>query len=193
MRLPYQRESLLQLSRTELLRMIFECRRAIRYHRDQKGDDRCWLDDYLVWRMLDDSPSAPILPFGEAMWRCEEFYVFRRADAADPVPPDAIPDPALWDADIPRMDAGELLDKLAQAQETIRRHRDMPHWLRTIEHDRLLYSVLPEKIPPDFRLPPRNEFLGEAKAPCAGCPSFWRSHANCSIEKHDPHRWGPCE
>ena len=37
-----------------------------------------------------------------------------------------------------------------------------------------------------------EEFIGEAKAPHAGCPAFWRSHANCPVERHNLHRWGPC-
>lgn len=62
---------------------------------------------------------------------------------------------------------------ILQCRNAIRAHRDARG------DDRLPYAVLPEKIPCDFRLPPEAEFLGEAIAPHAGRPSFWRSHSAC--------------
>jgi hypothetical protein len=85
----------------------------------------------------------------------------------------------------------ELALEHARLGAAILRHRDIADRPRTADDDRALYAVLPEKLPADFRLPPEDEFLGEAKAPHAGCPSFWRSHAACPAA-HDLHRWGPC-
>ena len=194
MRLPHDVEALaaLGLPKAGLMTAIRERRKAIRSHRDQKGDDRCWLDDCLVWAMLADSPSEPpMLSFEEGMCLCREFYSFRRAEAADPVGQDALTDPRLWDRDLFPMDQAGLLAELRRIQQAIFMHRNIVHRHRTLEDDRDLYGVLPEKVPADFRLPPEPDFLGEAAAPHAGCPSFWRSHASCQ-GPCDLHAWGPC-
>lgn len=193
MRLSCERNILKHLSPSQLREAIFERRKLIRKHRDERGDDRCWLDDYSVWGMLEDSsprPTAP-LPFEEVMGKCRDFYCCRRAEAPGAVPDFAIRDPLHWDDDLIRASEEELLGELLHIQEAIRRHRDIEGAPRTILDDRMLYAILPEKIPADFRLPPEDEFLGEARAPKAGCPSFWRSHAACPAP-HDLSHWGPC-
>ncbi len=53
---------------------------AIRKHRDTKGDDRCYLDDYELYQVLDEPipPSACQLDAPEIMIRnCEKFICFR--------------------------------------------------------------------------------------------------------------------
>ena len=210
MRLSYTLEKLEKLGIEECIAAIREQRQVIREHRDQKGDDRCWLDDYYVWVMLNDTsadlPSEvltqagpPMPSFEEGMRCCRDFYNFRRRGEADTTPSDAVLDPTQWDGDLAGMSNEELVKELMRIQQAIRTHRDISGRLacrsgrpRTFEDDRALYVVLPEKIPADFRLPPEDEFLGEAKSPRAGCPSFWRSHAGCSVGKHNLHQWGPC-
>lgn len=174
---------------------IIQCRNAIRTHRDARGDDRCWLDDYFVWNMIDGTPAPPTgtPPFHEGMQTCRAFFQFRNAATADPMPLNAISDPARWDEDLMDMDDAGLTKELTRLQDAIRAHRDIGDRPRTADDDRDLYAVLPEKIPCDFRLPPEKDFLGEAKAPNAGCPSFWRSHAACPASCHDFTRWGPCK
>lgn len=173
---------------------IIQRRSVIRHHRDQRLDDRCWLDDYLVWAMRADSPADLSSPprFEEAMRRCRQFYFCRRATTKDSAPVDAIFDKSQWDADLVSMTKEQLANELMHIQEAIRRHRDIDNRPRSANDDRLLYSILPEKIPADLRLPPEGEFLGEAKAPHAGCPAFWKSHANCPAAAHNLHQWGPC-
>lgn len=172
---------------------IRRLRSAVREHRDQKGDDRCYLDDAAFWTVLDDAATRVALPsFGEGMRRCREFYAHRRAETADPIPPDAILDPARWDEDLAAMSGSDLTRTYAALAAAIRGHREVTGRPRALEDDRRLYAVLPERLPADFRLPPIEEFLGEAKSPCAGCPSFWRSHLGCGTDDHDLHRWGPC-
>jgi hypothetical protein len=167
---------------------ILRLRAAIRWHRDQKGDDRCWLDDFRVWACVEGSPAQPLRVPDDAMAQCRAFFLHRNAAAPDIPPPDAgVP----GDDDIDDMTPAHLAAELARVQAAVRAHRDIAR-PRTAGDDRALYAVLPEKIPADFRLPPEGEFLGEARAPHAGCPSFWRSHGACA-GAHDFSRWGPCE
>lgn len=194
MRLPCDRIILSRLCREDLLRAVIERRTVIREHRDARLDERCYRDDWLVWVMLDDTPTEPtvLLPTEEAMVDCNNFFIFRNAETADPTPRNAILERTRWDEDLRAMTSLQLLDELMKLQEAILRHRDIFDRPRTADDDRALYSVMPEKIPADFRLPPREEFLGEAKAPHAGCPAFWKSHANCRTDCHNFHKWGPC-
>lgn len=172
---------------------IIACRQAIRYHRDQKSDDRCWLDDYLVWKFLPDSAPEPthLPPFEEAMGCCRSFYNNRRSDQSDADSAAIKKDPSAWDDDLVGMTEVELKAEWEKLQNALRTHRDIIGRERTLDDDRALYLVLPEKIPADFRLPSKPEFLDGVKPGC-GCPNFWKSHENCSTDKHNLHKWGPC-
>jgi len=177
----------------QLRAAILERRRVIRYHRDQRGDDRCWLDDYLVWAMLEDTPAEPatLPPYDQMMQKCGDFFNHRQANSSDVVPSEAIFGPGHRDDDLAKMSPEALIEELVKIQQAICRHRDITDRPRTVDDDRLLYSVLPEKIPADFRLPSQADFLEGAKAG-AGCPNFWQSHQGCLAEKHNNHCWGPC-
>ncbi|MDI1228292.1 MAG: hypothetical protein PSY14_11465 [bacterium] len=173
---------------------IIACRHAIRQHRDAKGDDRCWLDDYAVWALIAGSFPVPteVPPVEEATDMCRAYFKLRRADTAEAQNPAAVTDPKLWDTDLEKMDDAQLTQELARIHASVRLHRDNACKPLTLDDDRALYAVLPEQVAADFRLPPEDEFLGEAKAPHAGCPSFWRSHAKCLVKRHNLHQWGPC-
>lgn len=177
------------------LQSIIEARHAIREHRDAKGDDRCWVDDYKIWALIPGSFPVPLQPppFEEAMDMCRGFYKRRRAETADPMPANAVADRQQWDKDLEEMDDAGLEAELQRINAAVRAHRDAACNVLTIDDDRALYRVLPENLPADFRLPAEEDFLGEGKAPAAGCPSFWRSHAHCAVKRHNLHQWGPCK
>lgn len=166
-------------------------RKVLREHRDQKGDDRCWADDYLLAEVLGIAPPLPTgISYEEGMRRCRQFYHCCRLDHLEPNPPDAILDPARWDDDLASMDPMRLDEELKKIKRAFVRLLGITDRPRTVEDYKELYAVFPEKIQADFRLPPEPEFLGEAKAG-AGCPNFWKSHSVCP----DPcnyHQWGPC-
>jgi hypothetical protein len=175
-----------------MIEKIKELREAIRYPRDQKGDDRCWVDDYLVWSAHPKTRQLLHLPtYEEGMGRCRAFHKYRNATAPDPIPADAILDPAKWDDDNLTLDEDGLRNELHKLENAIEKHCHIPYRERTADDDRELYSVLPEKIPADFRLPCEEDFLGTTKTD-AGCPQFWKSHSNCPGE-HNLHQWGPCQ
>lgn len=50
--------------------------KAIRHHRDQRGHDRCWLNDQELYGVLPETvPSSPGLPpRGEFLAQCERYY-----------------------------------------------------------------------------------------------------------------------
>ncbi len=193
--LPSTPEGLSSLNFTtqEFLEAIRGRRKAIRYHRDQKGDDRCWLDDDLLYAFLDDSPPArqKLPPFKQTMERCTQFYLFRRATEPDPIPHGAILDPLRFDEDLFSITRDAILAEILKIQRGIKKHRDVRNRPQSIYDDRELYALLPEKLPADFRLPARERFLGETASPHAGCPSFWRSHEACG-GTCNLRRWGPC-
>ena len=176
----------------DLKTKIIELRTAIRYHRDQKGDDRCWIDDYLVWNSLPETKQVVKLPtYDESMRRCKTFFKYRNANSVDEIPADALLDPTKWNDDLTNMKPENLSLELNKLENAIRKHSYIVYRERTAKDDRELYSILPEKIPADFRLPCEEDFLG-TKRTDAGCPQFWKSHANCPGE-HNLHQWGPCK
>lgn len=170
---------------------IIEMRNAIRSHRDQKGDDRCWVDDHAVYNTVPSIRQKVHLPtFDEGMRKCRLFYKKRNALSMDEIPADAILNPAKWNDDLTEMNAEDLKQEHSRLETAIIKHYNISYDQKTKEDDKNLYSVLPEKIPADFRLPSEQDFLGTVKSN-AGCPQFWNSHANC-LGEHYIHQWGPC-
>lgn len=57
---------------------------AIRHHRDQRGDDRCWLDDLVLYETLGEPPpDFSLMPECEFLESCRRFYRQRMEQAAD--------------------------------------------------------------------------------------------------------------
>jgi hypothetical protein len=161
-------------------------RSAIRFHRDQAGDDRCWLDDYILYRELPDSAPEPAsLPNAKEMFeRCSRYFNQRGCSADTSVYRQACV------ASTPPVCA-ETTDEIMRIESAIRAHREKGELL-TWKDDLDLYMTLPEKKGANFSLTPKDEFLygwGES----GGCPHFWRSHLRCCVERHDLHSWGPCK
>jgi hypothetical protein len=193
--LPWDRAKILNvgLSVADLRDAILAREFDVTSHAKAVGDNRCHYDDYKVHRHLDDTPKLewPV-PLEKMMEKCTYFFTFRRAAAKDAVPTESIYDVQKRWTFIQNADEDKLLHIFMYYQEAIFEHRSARPI--TIKDDRLLYArVIPGNIELDLRLPPREDFLGEAKAPCAGCPAFWRSHANCDARLCNPHQWGPCE
>src|ERR1041385_8612590 len=104
---------------------IIEIRNAIRAHRDALGDDRCWLDDFNIWKYLPDPPKAKNMSPADGMIRCEKFYTLRRVRIIKPNSPDAILDPVLWDSDLWEPDRylpSEMDRKLQSLLQALRVH-----------------------------------------------------------------------
>lgn len=165
---------------------ILLLRSAIRLHRDQVGDDRCWIDDYYLWDLVPGSDILIKPSFEDGMIKCKEFFLFRRND----VMPNN--DARVFsDEDLEFFNDNDLTLELNKIENAIIKHRDITNRPRTWMDDEELYFVLPEKLSADFRLPSEEDFLGRGKD-CAGCPNFWDSHNGCSIASCNLHSWGPC-
>jgi len=73
---------LLEMSAEQLREELMKVRTAIRTHRDQKGDENCWLDDqfYLYGLLPEVKDADPQLPDKELMMmNCSRYYDCRKA------------------------------------------------------------------------------------------------------------------
>ena len=199
--MPYFDDILEDVSMSErtVRSVLIACRTAIRDSSDARGDDRCWISDYRIWAFIKGAhrvPKAPP-PHEEAMRRCHAYYAFRGTRTHTVVGSVGRVALAQGDRDIDLL--GKTTDELRTEARRLYTVIHVHHAIegvekrpRIIDDDRALYAALPEGITTDFWLPPEEEFLGEVKAPCAGCPAFWRSHAHCAVLRHNLHQWGPC-
>lgn len=62
-------------------------RAAIRRHRDQRGDDRCWLDDEELYRALPEGHTPPARDCAVELALCEKFIASRHNPATEYVSP----------------------------------------------------------------------------------------------------------
>lgn len=177
-----QHDGIQQMSVAELKDEVIRLRNGIREHRDTTGDDRCWLDDLLLYKLLPGSlPESAELPPWEEMERlCRQFFENRQCSRCPhSIPPDAITDPAEWDKDLKHMLRDELYREALRLREAIRFHRDEHGKKRTAEDDEKLYTALPEKLPADTRL------TGSAFLP--SCRRFWKTRQGQHPQKL--HEW----
>lgn len=83
-------EDLLQQRIEQLNSALDEINRlkdAIREHRDQKADDRCWLDDQKLYAVLGEGPAQTALPPREEFLKsCANFYDKRQNPTELPLP-----------------------------------------------------------------------------------------------------------
>lgn len=68
------------LLKHELKAEIMRLRNAIRYHRDQKGHDRCWLDDATLYGVLPEYSEVDfkLPPKCEFLENCELYWINRQ-------------------------------------------------------------------------------------------------------------------
>lgn len=64
----------------EVKEELLKLRNGIRYHRDQKGDDRCWLDDVELYKLLPEQRDADFTlpPKDEFARDCARFWQSRQ-------------------------------------------------------------------------------------------------------------------
>ena len=59
-----------------IVNRIIELESAVRKHRDQRGDDRCWLDDQELYKVLGDNDlgNNSLPPKDKFLKNCENYY-----------------------------------------------------------------------------------------------------------------------
>jgi hypothetical protein len=69
-----------QLNNDALVQEVMRLRDGIRYHRDQKGDDRCWVDDLRLYDLLPEKTGHDsTLPTREKfLANCARFHDTRQ-------------------------------------------------------------------------------------------------------------------
>lgn len=151
----------------QLVGRIIEARSAIRWHRDQRGHYRCWLDDLRVYEALPDyeNPfSKELCSRPEFLDRCEQFWNRRQAAGEQPQSKVARKNPEA-DADLEAMSIIQLRRELDRLLDGVRSHRSAGEAV-TWRDDAALYRLLPERIFPITALPDRVSFL-------RGCKRFY--------------------
>jgi hypothetical protein len=150
---------------------ILKTRMDIRWHRDQRGHDRCWLDDVKVYSNLPEykNPYERGLPSRtEFLGMCERFFEGRQGPTVNASPIGTLDRDQ--DADLDQMATERLRNELLKLRDGIRRHRDRgtsKDW----EDDQRLYNLLPDNVGSVTTLPPRAEFLD-------GCEHFYSTRGD---------------
>ena len=69
------------MDREALAEEVLRLRRAVRSHRDEKGHDRCWLDDQTLYGVLPENKPADFdLPArDEFLANCEKYWLCRQS------------------------------------------------------------------------------------------------------------------
>ena len=71
------------MNRDELLAEVERLRAAIREHKNQLSDDRCWLDDSKLYSVLDDRGyDSSLPPKCEFLESCSRFFEQRQTPEA---------------------------------------------------------------------------------------------------------------
>ena len=159
------------------LTTIREIRLAVRHHRDQKGDYRCWVDDVVLYHSVlpELREHIPTVPHLEQFLGFCNAYFHKRQDPLEPIsdiPIDSRVGPlelrydSFLDADLSAKTLDILHTEVDNWYTAIRLHRDKGQMNRTYEDDQTLYMMLPERVRATTRLPARDLFLGN------GCPSY---------------------
>jgi hypothetical protein len=69
------------MSLEELKAEVKKLRTVIRYHKDQKGDDRCWVDDIRLYEALPEGPvgfDSTLPPEEVFLENCKRFCKSRQ-------------------------------------------------------------------------------------------------------------------
>jgi hypothetical protein len=83
-----QDSDLQTMNRLSLEKEVMRLRNAIRYHREQTLDNRCWLDDAKLYEVLPDEvlydttlpPKETFLHHCEHFWECRQGKTFKSVD-----------------------------------------------------------------------------------------------------------------
>jgi hypothetical protein len=159
---------------------IAKMRSAIRYHRAQLGDYRCWVDDIRAYQSADLAayhlPQVP--PPARCAQYCQAFWENRqrphekgKGDPALNSEHRVLPLPHYSDEDLDSMSPDQLQKERDRLRDGILQHESYGFLGRTVVHDEKLYQLLPEVVAWNSGLPPRETFLPHCAEFCGHCQS----------------------
>lgn len=74
-------------SKNELIRQVNTLEAAIRKHRDFRGDNRCWIDDEELYKVLPEGYTPPDREVAVEFEFCQRFILCRRNPATEYISP----------------------------------------------------------------------------------------------------------
>lgn len=159
------------------LERIIDLRDAIRYHRAQISDYRCWVDDERLYKAAGGDISLPVVPKPEEFLnRCEHFWDHRQRaheqGTGDPSVSSAeriLQLPVYANDDLAGNTEDELTRKLSELTAGIESHQRKGFDGRTVRDDEALYALLPEQVLWNSGLPKREIFLANCARFCGHC------------------------
>ena len=169
-------------TREQAQKEILKARNAIRKHRDAVGDDRCWLDDDLVYQCLPDyKPITTLCSREDFLRKCRIFKERRCGWSSYPsgLLKVASLESGTGDEDIGKWDNEKLRAHVLWLWLAIKNHHDCDDNKTSVD-DILLYMVLPDGIEPDLSLPP--ELLNN-------CGRFYDTRPCPLIDPKKLHEW----
>lgn len=65
------------MSRTQLISAVMSLRTGTRDHRDQRGDDKCWMDDEKLYKLLPEGYTPPARDTAVELANCRKYICSR--------------------------------------------------------------------------------------------------------------------
>lgn len=163
---------------TAIIKKISAIRDAIRYHRAQISDYRCWVDDERLYQVTlgSDLAAARVPATEEFKARCAAFWDLRQRPEeqgrGDPtvnseVAPLKIA--TFSDEDLKTLSGAELARELERLENGVRKHLGKGDLGRVVRDDEQLYALLPERAEWSSALPAREVFLKNCERFCEHC------------------------
>lgn len=164
----------------DLKSRILDGRKVIRWHFYQEGDDRCWADDFLVYKVILGISEPVALPYDRCMALCRQYHDQRSTKIA--LVQIRISSPSVnCDHDLIDADAAKLAYVWAQIHGEAMVHYRIGDGNRTAADDQRLYEVLPEA-----RLIAANQYLPPWEVFGPSCDRFIGSR---DPRQPDWHSW----
>lgn len=157
---------------------IIAIRAAIRYHRGQISDFRCWVDDLRLYEItgLADPQERTVPSTERFLQRCEAYWELRQRPAeigrgsaslnSESAP---LSIPQYSNQDLDQLSPHELAETLNSLIAVVSDHCAAGFLGRTHTDDEKLYAVLPEQTEWSSALPARHVFLTNCERFCAHC------------------------
>ena len=155
-------------------------RAAIRYHRAQISDYRCWVDDLRLYQVAEiPGYSNLVVPSpNEFMSRCESFWDNRQrlnerglGDKLIDSSKCALEIDVDSNADIEGLSEQSLSELLSGLQSAVKQHESKGFQGRSVTDDVKLYAMLPDQLEWNSSLPERGYFLSNCSKFCQHCQS----------------------